>query len=451
MILIALVAATAVLAFWAARRSLTLGLSWVLAVGYAYGILRANYSGIAVYLLFDAAVVGLYAAQFLRVGQSRSRVDPTLLWFWCALTAWPVALFFFSQTDLLVELAGLRGNVFLLPFLVLGARLSDRDLPQIARTVAWLNLAACFVAGMEFFVGIEAFFPDSQVTWHIYRSKDLLDHTMYRIPSTFVNAHAYGGTMVMTVPLLLGALFGLNRGRFDRNLFTVALAAALIGIFLSGVRVHVIVLGVILTVAAFSIKLDSRHWLRWAMVLCITAGVVANQARLQRFTTLADSAFVAKRVHLSMNEGFWDLLVDYPMGRGLAGGGTSLPEVLKTRVNSLDAPVGMVMENEYARILLEQGIPGLLIWIVFIIWVLARRPTNRADPWHLGRRLGWTAVAMLFAIGLTGIGLLTAIPHSCLWLLTIGWAAGGRREMARSSALQREPLRVAVEPARGVG
>ena len=69
------------------------------------------------------------------------------MWFWCVLTAWPVALFFFGRSDVLVELAGLRGNVMLLPFLLLGARLTDQDLPPIVRTLAWLNIAAFVVAG----------------------------------------------------------------------------------------------------------------------------------------------------------------------------------------------------------------------------------------------------------------------------------------------------------------
>ena len=64
------------------------------------------------------------------------------------------------------------------------------------------------LAGAEYFFGLDWFFPHNQVTELIYLSKDLVGHTQYRIPGPFANAHAYGGTMVMGLPLLLG----LQRG-----------------------------------------------------------------------------------------------------------------------------------------------------------------------------------------------------------------------------------------------
>ncbi len=80
-----------------------------------------------------------------------------------------------------------------------------------------------------------------------------------------------------------------------------------------------------------------------------------------------------------------------------------------------------MMENEYARIVLEQGLPGLALWIAFIIWVFTRRSVPRSDPWFLGRRLARVATAAYFGAGLIGIGLLTAIPHTGLFLLLTGW------------------------------
>jgi hypothetical protein len=80
-----------------------------------------------------------------------------------------------------------------------------------------------------------------------------------------------------------------------------------------------------------------------------------------------------------------------------------------------------MMENEYARIMLEQGIIGLLIWIVFIIWLFTRREPNRRDSWYLGRRLAFVACAASFVTGLIGTGLLTSVPHSALLFLLVGW------------------------------
>ena len=50
-----------------------------------------------------------------------------------------------------------------------------------------------------------------------------------------------------------------------------------------------------------------------------------------------------------------------------------------------------MMENEYARIGIEQGLPGLTLWVVFLGWVFLRRPGGAKDGWALGRLLGWVA------------------------------------------------------------
>jgi hypothetical protein len=55
-----------VLCLAAANRSLRHGLLALLAVGYVYGILRANFPDTATYLTFDAAVLGVYVAQLWR-------------------------------------------------------------------------------------------------------------------------------------------------------------------------------------------------------------------------------------------------------------------------------------------------------------------------------------------------------------------------------------------------
>jgi len=63
----------------------------------------------------------------------------------------------------------------------------------------------------------------------------------------------------------------------------------------------------------------------------------------------------------------------------LGGGGTSIPYFLQDRVKD---PVAI--ENEYGRILLEAGIPGLLIWLIFIFWTVARPVPNGDGDSHSG-------------------------------------------------------------------
>jgi O-antigen ligase len=94
----------------------------------------------------------------------------------------------------------------------------------------------------------------------------------------------------------------------------------------------------------------------------------------------------------------------------------------------------VAMENEYARIVLEQGIPGLCAWVLFLAWVFTRnQPAYRS--WALSRRLMRAGGAAAFASGMLGIGLLTSIPSTALLLLTAGWIAVPERipEPARSA------------------
>ncbi|MGH9372693.1 MAG: hypothetical protein ACRD15_14295, partial [Vicinamibacterales bacterium] len=70
MMSIALCGIAFLLCLQTARRSLVAGLCTLLAIGYAYGIVRANLPDGYSHVIFDAGVLGLYAAQ-LRKPQPR--------------------------------------------------------------------------------------------------------------------------------------------------------------------------------------------------------------------------------------------------------------------------------------------------------------------------------------------------------------------------------------------
>src|SRR6266566_2057292 len=129
--------------YWAGRRSLVSGLVAVLAVGYAYGITRANVPETFSHFIFDAGVVGLYAAQlFRRLSPiEEGRVAPLRMWLEF-LIAWPLLLFLVPIQDLLVQFVGLRGSIFLLPFIFFGARVDADGRYRLARWVAGLNMLA---------------------------------------------------------------------------------------------------------------------------------------------------------------------------------------------------------------------------------------------------------------------------------------------------------------------
>ena len=123
---------------------------------------------------------------------------------------------------------------------------------NLALWTAGLNLLAFAVAMGQFFFGLERFFPENEVTELIYKSHDVADNTAFRIPASFVNAHAYAGTMVMTLPLLVGAWVQPQRRAWHWRLLLVALVATLLGIFVAGPRLHVVVAFILVSVVLVS-------------------------------------------------------------------------------------------------------------------------------------------------------------------------------------------------------
>jgi hypothetical protein len=428
-----------VVTYRTARRSLWAGIASVLTVGYGYGIYRANFLDGYSHLLFDAALVGLYAAQlFHRLApDERLRIEELRLWL-VALVAWPVVLVLAPTQDPLVELVGLRGNTFMLPCLLLGARLDRASVGRLALWIAGLNLAAGAVAAAQFVVGIEPFFPRNPVTDIIYRSGDVAGFTAYRIPSCFSSAHAYAGTMVATLPLLVGAW--MQPGPRSRSLLLGAsILVSVVGVFAAAARQPVVLLFALALTVVFSSRVRFVYKARWLLLGLLVAWIVSSEARFQRFTTLRDPDFLVERVAGSVNLAMIDLARAYPLGNGLGGGGTSIPYFLQDRVRNV-----VVLENEYARILLEQGIPGLLLWIGFIVWVFTRRTNPPNRPWFLARRMARVFCLGSFGTGLVGIGLLTSIPGTALFLLSIGWIA-----VREAPALEPAPIgaRTAGAPA----
>ena len=323
-----------VVCFQAANRSLKLGLCAVLTVGYLYGITRANRPDTWTYVMFDVAVIGLYAAQLVRSSsrEEQARTHDLRLWM-IVLMAWPTLLFVvFPSKNPMVELVGLRANMFLLPFLLFGARLSDDDLKDIGLYMAALNIAAVAFGAVEFFVGIERFFPLNEATEIIYRSRDLVEHSAYRIPSSFVNAHAFAGTLAMTLPLMLGSWSQVQERRWAGPLLSAAVVASFMGIFMAATRTHMITATLLAFIVTMTGGLSQRQWLKWLAGLGIVAYIVAGDARFQRFTTLGDKGVVSERIAGSVNQGFFDVASEHPLGNGLASGGTSVP-VLSSRRN----------------------------------------------------------------------------------------------------------------------
>jgi hypothetical protein len=417
MISIGLCGAAFLACAYVSRKSLVSGLCTLMAIGYAYGIVRANLPDGYSHLIFDAGTLGLYAAQ-LTTRQpvwQHMRSEDVRNWL-TVLIAWPMFLFAMPWQDPLIQLVGLRGSIFLLPFVLFGSRLTGDDVYKLGLWFAVLNVAAGLLAAVEFTIGIEPFFPRNAVTDLIYRSRDLANYTAHRIPSSFANAHAYAATMVLTIVIIAGSWVQGHHGKWQPRLMSAGLLASVLGIFMSATRSNALILFALITASMFTGKIKAGHRVRWVMLLLVVAYAVSGEERLQRFRSLQDPGVIVQRIGDSVNRGFIDLVRAYPLGNGLGGGGTSVPYFLQNRIRN-----AVIMENEYARILLELGIPGLCMWALFVGWIFTRRHINKRDMFYVGRRLAYVVCACVFATGLIGTGLLTSVPSTAILLLLTGW------------------------------
>ena len=430
-----------VAAYVCGRRSLVAGIGAVMAVGYFYGITRANVTSTFSHFIFDSAVLGVYVTQLFKPFPPEDLERTRQLRHWTVLLiGWPLLMLLLPLQDPMVRLVGLRANVFFAPFLLLGARLRREDFYGIARILAVLNLVAFAFALAEFFFGLPYFYPRNDVTDIIYRSNDIRASGSllgaFRIPATFPNASVYASTMVISVPVLLGAWLQ-NRTYRERLLFTVALFATVLGVFLSASRTSLMLLFILLMMTMISGRMGAVGRVAWIFMLAGIAWVVSIDERLfLRLMSLSPDA-VIERLSWSMNWGVFDHVAKYPMGNGLGGGGSSIPHFLLHLVRN-----PMPVENQYATIMLEQGLPGLLIWLAFIIWVLTRPLGPRRDSWHFPRLLARIACALYLATGFIGVGLFTAIPFTIMLFMWMAWLAVPQGQEAEATL----PARAAPPP-----
>lgn len=409
-----------IITFVAARTSHVWGLLAVLFFGYFYGIIRANFLSTFTHLSFDFSVIALYVAQLGKLlYPTKDNTVRNMRFLVACLIIWPVCLFFIPLQDYMIQLVGLRAGIFLLPFILFGSRLTKEDINVLAIGVACLNVIAFLFGATEYFIGIERFYPLNEVTDLIYRSSDIGADRAYRIPAIFTSAHAFAGTMTITLPLIIGGWLHHQKARFINNFMLFAIICSVLGVFMTGVRSHFLVMTIIIMVATLSAEMKPTTKALWVSVLVIVGLVVSGEERLQRFTTLTDFDFVEKRFYSSVNNRLIELLLNYPMGNGLGGGGTSIPYFLQSRLNGTANPEGL--ENEYSRIFLEEGIIGILLWFIFIIWLLTRGEPHKRDDWFIGRRLAWVACFSYYAFGMIGTGMLTSVPQTAIQLLFSGW------------------------------
>jgi len=350
---------------------------------------------------------------------------------------WPAICMAYSpmledSQPMVIQLVGLRAWTLMVPSLVLGARLQRVDLDRIAPTLALLNLFALVIAGIEFKFGVDTIVPLNRTTELIYASKDIAaaGEIYHRIPSCFIHAAGYGTSMLFSIPFVLHGLEGTKRVRL---LCMAGLAAAGIGIFLCGSRSCVVILCIGATFTLLSLRLRFTSLIGFAIVAGAIGYLVMNNERMQRFETLADTDYVQTRLASSANNNsFLALLGHYPLGNGLASAfGTSVPFFLQRLATG--RVIGI--ENEYGRILAEQGIIGLLIYLSFVAWLLSR--TKAPKPSQPAASMFGTVLVFVYWLGaFIGAGALSNIPGTPMFLLLCGMRAAAPAREGLKRALR---------------
>jgi hypothetical protein len=427
-------------------RSLGLGFAALFAVGYFSGVIRANFLGELTTFMFDFGLVGLYAGFFIGRSKDAAKVWTTPLGYWTiALIGWPFVMVFVPVNDFLVQLVALRSTVWFLPVMIIASRLGAADLLTISRALAVLNLFALAGGIYVYQNGIESLYPDNAVTGIIYRSKDVGGFEHYRIPSTFLSAHAYGGTMLFSLPFLLGRSLGRGSRLFDRILAGAGAVAAFAGILMCAARQPAIMFLATTIVLWVVTRFNLVIGFVAAGLTAVAILFASTNERLQRVTTVEDTEMISERVTMSANETIFELMADYPLGGGMgSSAGTSIPFFLMDR-----APVAIGLENEYCRILIDQGLIGLGLWVGFIVWLFYRPPPYRLSAtWGLGVMIMFALAATNWATAFIGTGTLSSVPGSVMLLTTMGVLVRVR-SAERGGSPARPPLRETAEPLRG--
>ncbi len=410
-----------VLALWATHRSLGAGLSVLLATGYFFGIARAHFYDTATHFLFDIASAGVYIGYLSskNIAKTASQTGRMKAWL-IALSIWPALTILYSpfidSQPFLIQLVGLRAAVFFLPFAVLGTRLVEEDMRTIALALCVLNLVAFVVGLLEYQFGIDTFIPQTEQTQFIFLASDVGEEHNFRIPSTFMSSHAFGGTMVLSIPFIS---WYLERLRGWRSwLVAGVFGITVLSVFMAAARSPVIQLGLMVVGTLLTTRPSMKRILGLLVIAVVVGYIVYETPRFQRFMTLSDTDYVSERVGGGKLD-FLAVLERYPFGVGLGGAfGTSIPSFLADMAHPT---IGI--ESEFGRIALEQSIFGLLLWIAFVFWALTRPPKPGQLLQGTARRLMALCIVAMWISAFIGAGLLAAMPGSAIIFLQMGLVA----------------------------
>jgi hypothetical protein len=390
--------------------------------GYSFGILKAYTFESFGHFIFDFATVGFYSGLIVSntFKNSEKRIQKVVHWvYW--LVGWPVIVALIPMQHYLVQIIGLRGNIFWIPMLLVGAILDFRCIRLVALCISFLNIFAFLVALAEYVIGVDKIFPENEATKIVLHSNDIAGGH-HRIPSTFTNAHTYAAAMVSSIPWILMHLFRSKNN--DRSWIKIieycGILVAVLGVFVAGPKTPAVLLFLMLGLTLLFGRIGLQGILALVLIGSISAYFINTNERFQRFTEVSDLDGVVKRMEVSVNSSFLDILLDNPVGDGMGSGGTSLPGFAQNLLTTYEGR--KYLENEYSRVILEQGWVGLAIFLSFAVWIIRIKPNPKSDM-SLGRVCFWVLAILNFSIAWMGIGMMSVVPGTALFFMGIGLTA----------------------------
>jgi hypothetical protein len=430
-----LFAAAFLVTFVLTRRSLGAGVSAAMTAGYFHGIIRANIESPFTAFMFDASLMGLYIATFMRCPALKNRFWQTPLGKWMILLIlWPALVALVPVNYPLVQLVAFHSTVWFALMLAIGTQLKWADIRTAGRWIAILNVVALIVGIYIYEFGVPALYPLNAITRYTYLSRDVANG-QWRIPSTFLVAHSYGGAMLMSLPFLASIGFDRHAAR-DKLLAIIGTVCALGGLLLCGAREPIIVGLLGGAIALIVGRANPRLLFTVIATIGVAVFVASQDERFQRVLTLLDPDLVQSRVQFSANFAFLGLLMKYPFGAGMGSGwGTSIPSFLAEY-----APQPIGLENEFSKILINMGIIGLVIWIGFLVWYLRQVPSSRGKQRApLGVLLAYGMTSAVWVTAWIGAGVTSSVPMSAMMFLLQGVVIGASRKRVVEPA--HEPTR----------
>ncbi|SRR5712692_1061387 len=393
--LTALAIVIAILEDW--RRGLYLFFVWLL-----FEDLARKYLGNNMYIYFgkDVLVGATYFVCFTslrRQGALRFRpafLMPFLFFLWLGI----FQVFNPNSPHILYGALGLKLYFYYAPLMFVGYALveTDRDLRKILMFNVGLALLVAALGATQAlrgpeFLNPQEMAPDLRALGQLYRTAPGSGELLYRPTSVFVSDGRFAAYLILAWLLVLGtAGYLFLRAQRGRKLTLAAVAALAAGIIFSGSRGTLMWTGgstlVLVAALLWGVSWRWRQGLRlikairWSVLLAGIALLAlvevfprAVGARIDFYSeTLLPSSPRSELAYRS-----WDYPVknlemafqypDWPYGYGL--GTASLGVQYVSRFLG-EPPPGIGVENGFGGLILEMGILGPVLWLVWVVTLL---------------------------------------------------------------------------------